>query len=154
MVQRNPPLSVWHHLVLSWCTMVSEVKRRDMQEGKNIDYSKQHHTPHCWLPAKVMYPANSTNRFYWLTRSTSILLMKNVQVYICYIYYIYIYILHIYIYILHMYVYIMQKLNTHKRGLNRDFCLLSNYTFFNKSYRISPLITTCRYSCFHGKSLF
>ena len=24
--------------------------------SKNTDYAKQHHTPHCWLPAKVMYP--------------------------------------------------------------------------------------------------
>ena len=53
-----------------------------MQESKDIDYAKQHHTPHCWLPAKVMYPANSTKRLSWLTRSTSILLMKNVQIYI------------------------------------------------------------------------
>ena len=52
-----------------------------MQESKNIDYAKQHHTPHCWLPAKVMHPANSTKRFSWLTRSTSILLMKNVHIY-------------------------------------------------------------------------
>ena len=37
---------------------------------------------HCWLPAKVMYPANSTKRFSGLTRSTSILLMNNVQIYI------------------------------------------------------------------------
>ena len=28
---------------------------------------------HCWLPANVMYPANSTMRLFWLTRSTSIL---------------------------------------------------------------------------------
>ena len=34
----------------------------------------------CWLPAKVMYPANLTIRFSWLTRSTSILLMKSVQI--------------------------------------------------------------------------
>ena len=53
-----------------------------MQEIKNIHYAKQHHSPHCWLPAKVMYPANSTKRFSWLTHSTSILLMKNVQIYI------------------------------------------------------------------------
>ena len=52
-----------------------------MQESKNIDYAKQHHTPHCWLPAKVMYSANSTKRFSWLTRSSSILLMMNVQIY-------------------------------------------------------------------------
>ena len=38
---------------------------------------------HCWLPTKVMYPANSTKHFYWLTHSTSILLMKNVQIYKC-----------------------------------------------------------------------
>ena len=37
---------------------------------------------HCWLPAKVMYPANSTKRFSWLTLSTSILLVKNIQIYI------------------------------------------------------------------------
>ena len=60
MVKRNPPPAVWYHLVLSWCTMVSEVKRRGVQEWKNNDYAKQHRTPHCWLPAKVMYPANST----------------------------------------------------------------------------------------------
>ena len=52
-----------------------------MQERKNIVFAKQHHTPHCWLPAKVMYPAISTKRFSWMTRSTSILLMKNVQTY-------------------------------------------------------------------------
>ena len=45
-----------------------------------IDYAKQHHSPHCWLPAKMMYPANSTKRFSWLTRSTSILSMMNVQI--------------------------------------------------------------------------
>ena len=60
--------------------MVSEAKRRGVQESKDVDYAKQHHSPHCWLPAKVMYPANSTKRFSWLTRSTSILLMKNVQI--------------------------------------------------------------------------
>ena len=52
-----------------------------MQDRYNINYAKQHHTPHCWLPAKVMYPANSTERFSWLTRSTSIFLMKNIQIY-------------------------------------------------------------------------
>ena len=39
--------TVWYHLVLSWCTMVSEVKRRGAHESKNINYAKQHHTPHC-----------------------------------------------------------------------------------------------------------
>ena len=67
--------------VVSPCsTMVSEVRRRGVQESMNIDYAKQHHTPHCWLPAKVMYPANSTKRFSWFSRSTSIVLMKNVQI--------------------------------------------------------------------------
>ena len=42
----------------------------------NIDYAKQHHTPHCCMPTKVMYPANSTKRFSWLTRSTSILIVE------------------------------------------------------------------------------
>ena len=36
---------------------------------------------HCWLPAKVMYPASSTKRFYWLTRSTPILLLMNIKIY-------------------------------------------------------------------------
>ena len=49
--------ALWYHLPLSSCTMLFEVKRQGMQE------SKQHHTPHCWLPAKVMYPAKSTKRF-------------------------------------------------------------------------------------------
>ena len=37
--------------------------------------------PHCWLPAKVMHPANSTKRFSWLTHSTSIFI-ENVQIYL------------------------------------------------------------------------
>ena len=45
MFQRNRPQAVWHQLVLSWCTMVSEVKWRGVQERKNIDYAKQHLTP-------------------------------------------------------------------------------------------------------------
>ena len=48
---------------------------------RSKNYAKQHHTPHCWLTAKVKYPANSTKCFSWLTRSTSISLMKNVQIY-------------------------------------------------------------------------
>ena len=36
---------------------------------QNIDYAKQHHTSHHWLPTKVMYPTYSTNRFSWLTLS-------------------------------------------------------------------------------------
>ena len=78
MVQRNPLQVMWYHLVLSWCNMVSEVRRRSVHEGKNIDHAKHDRTPHCWLAAKVMYPSNSFKRFSWLTRSTSILLMKNV----------------------------------------------------------------------------
>ena len=35
-----------------------------MQENKNIDYTGQHHTIRCYLPAKVMYSANSTKREY------------------------------------------------------------------------------------------
>ena len=69
----------------------SDLLRRGVQESKNIDYAKQHYTLHCWLPAKVMYAANSTKRFSWLTRSTSILLMKNVQIYILAFIYLYIY---------------------------------------------------------------
>ena len=81
MVRRTPPQAMWYQLVLSWCTMVSEVKRRGMQESKDIDYAKQHHIPHCWLPAKVMYPANSTKRFSLLTRSTSTLLRMSTRTY-------------------------------------------------------------------------
>ena len=62
MGQREPPQAVLHHLAPSRCTMASEVKRRGVQEEKNIDYAKQHHTPHCWFPANVMDPANSTKR--------------------------------------------------------------------------------------------
>ena len=69
----SPSFIMMHHGFRS-----KEARRARKQ---NIDYAKQHHTPHCWLPAKVMYPASSTKGFYWLTRSTSILLMKNVQIY-------------------------------------------------------------------------
>ena len=82
MVQRNPPLAVWYHNFLSWCTMSSEVKRRGEQKSKNIDDAKQHHNTHFWLPAKVICPANATKHFSWLTRSASIFLMDNVQMYI------------------------------------------------------------------------
>ena len=34
MVLREPPQAVWYHLALSWCTMVSEVKRRGVKEKK------------------------------------------------------------------------------------------------------------------------
>ena len=110
MDKRNPTQAAWYHLVLLWCYMASEVKRRGVQKSKNIDYTKQHHTPHCWLPAKVMYPANSTKRFSWLPRSASILLMKNVQIYV-YVHFIYIYILHIvvkkYAVYMHICIYIL-----------------------------------------------
>ena len=43
---------------------------------QNIDYAKQHHTPHCWLPAMVLYPAMSTKRFSWLTHSTPIFIVE------------------------------------------------------------------------------
>ena len=69
MVEREPPHAVWYHLALSCCTMTSEVKRQGEQKKENIDYAKQHHTPHCWLPAKVMYSSNSAKSFSWLTRS-------------------------------------------------------------------------------------
>ena len=85
MVSEVDRRDVWCHLVLSWCTMVSEVERRDVQESRNIDYAK-HHSPHCCLPTKVMYPADSSKHFSWLTCSTSILLVKNIQIYIYYIY--------------------------------------------------------------------
>ena len=51
---------------------------------QNIDYAKQHRSPHCWLPAKLMHPANSTKRFSWLTRLTPFLIVKersNIYIY-------------------------------------------------------------------------
>ena len=50
-----------------------EVKHARKQ---NIHYTKQHHTPYCWLPAKVLYPTNSTKHFFWLTRSTAIFIVE------------------------------------------------------------------------------
>ena len=46
---------------------------------ENIDYPKQHHTPHCWLHVRVMHPVNSTKCFYWLNHST---LLENIQIYV------------------------------------------------------------------------
>ena len=56
--------------------------------NQDIDYPKQCHIPHCWLSAKVMYPANSTKSFSWLTRSTPIFIVEEHSSIIC----IYIYI--------------------------------------------------------------
>ena len=36
---------------------------------QNNDYAKQHHTPHCWLPTKVIYPANTSPIFIVVKRS-------------------------------------------------------------------------------------
>ena len=63
------------YLALLWCTMVSEIEARRAKK-QNIHYPKQHHTPHCWLPANVMNPANSTMSFSWLTRSTPIFIVE------------------------------------------------------------------------------
>ena len=51
-------------------TMHNKKARRARKQ--NIDYAKQHHTPHCWMPSKVMYPANSTKSLSWMTRSSPI----------------------------------------------------------------------------------
>ena len=62
-----------------------EVRRASKQ---NINYAKQQHTLHCWLPAKVMRPANSTKHFSWLTHSTpNFIVEEHSNIYI----YIYIY---------------------------------------------------------------
>ena len=68
--------------VVSPCSIMVHhgFRSREARRAKNIDYAKQHPTPHCWLPAKVMYPAKSTRGFSWFTRPTSILLMKIVQI--------------------------------------------------------------------------
>ena len=71
MVQREPPQAVWRQLAQSFCTILSEVEARRARK-QNIDCAKRHHTRHCWLPAKVVYPANSSKRFSWLTRPTAI----------------------------------------------------------------------------------
>ena len=47
-----------------------------MCKEQNIDHTKQHHTPQCWLTTKVTYPANSTKRLSWLTRSTPIFVVE------------------------------------------------------------------------------
>ena len=57
----------------------NETRRARKQK---INYPKQQHTPQCWLPAKVMHPANSTKRFSRLTHSSPIFIVKNVQIYI------------------------------------------------------------------------
>ena len=59
MVQRKPPQAVWFYHCAPWFQML-----RGVQESKNIDYARQHHIPHCWLPAKVLYTANSTKRLF------------------------------------------------------------------------------------------
>ena len=60
----------------------SEEVRRAIKQ--NIDYVK-HHTPHCWTPGIVMYPANSTKSFSWLTRQARIFIVEersNIYIYI------------------------------------------------------------------------
>ena len=44
MSQRNPPQAVWHHLVLPWCTMISEFKRRGVQERKKYRLCQTSHS--------------------------------------------------------------------------------------------------------------
>ena len=46
-------------------------KQERFARKQNIDHVKHHDTPHCWLPAMVMYLVNSTKHFSWLTSSTS-----------------------------------------------------------------------------------
>ena len=74
--------SLFRHFISFIILRHVQERGENVQQSKNIDYAKQHHTPHCWLSAKVMYLANSAKSFSWLTRSTSILLMKNVQMYV------------------------------------------------------------------------
>ena len=67
VVQREPPKTVCYDLALSWCTMVSKVKRWGVQEIKISS------TPDNITLITVGFPsrwcrANSTKRFSWLTR--------------------------------------------------------------------------------------
>ena len=58
-------------------------KKARRARKQNIDYAKLH-LSHCWLPAKVMYPGNSTMHFSSLTRSNPFFLPKNAQIYTLY----------------------------------------------------------------------
>ena len=57
-------------------------RSNEARRARKHEYRLRQTTSHCRLPAMVMYPANSTKRFSRFTRSTSILLMKDVQIYI------------------------------------------------------------------------
>ena len=61
-------------------------RSKDLRHARkqSIYYAKQNHTSHCWLPAKVMYPTNSTKLLFWLTRSTPIFIAEqcsNIHIY-------------------------------------------------------------------------
>ena len=71
MVQWEPRPAVWYHLALSVCHGFRSKEVRFARKQKNY-YAKQHHTPHCCLLVKVMYPANSTKCLCWLTHSSPI----------------------------------------------------------------------------------
>ena len=72
-----------------WGFISKEVRRARKQ---NIDYARQHHIPHCWLPAKLMYPANSTKRLSWLTRLTPVYIY--IYIYTCFRLFSSVYLLH------------------------------------------------------------
>ena len=59
------------------CTEMRRVRKQ------NTDYAKQHHTPHCWLAAKVMCPAK-TQPSVSLGKLVQfqLVLLKNIQIYI------------------------------------------------------------------------
>ena len=54
----------------------SRSKEARRVEKQTVDNAKQHHNPHCRLPAKLMYLANSTMHFTSLTPSTAIIIVE------------------------------------------------------------------------------
>ena len=105
-------------------SIVSEVLRRAGKQ--NIDYAKQHHTPYCWLPAKVMYPAKSTKRFSPSTCSNPIfLLLKNVEK--C--------------------IYIRNK-NLHSLRNCITHCTILSFIFINIIFEITTIVNTVAHATY------
>ena len=59
-----PTVSVGDPVTKRQLPLASGFRSKDARRARNrnIDYSKQHCTPHCWSPARFMDPTNSTKR--------------------------------------------------------------------------------------------
>ena len=82
IVYVEPAQTVWCYLALTWSVKFQEYWDEACMKTK-CRLRQQHHASHSWLPAKVMYSANSTKCLPWLTRSISIFFL-GVQIYQCY----------------------------------------------------------------------